>query len=640
MSQVHRAVERGLAYIRSVQGEDGGFITQISLVRRPFLATSELSTTFLPALILGALSSVEGTQSLRNKLATWLLTQKNDNWSFNYWAANAPERATRPYPDDLDDTCCVLIGLYLHDPAIIDSTCLAKVVRLLVAAEKEVGGPYKTWLVSKTAPAVWQDVDVAVNCNVAYFLRLVAEPLPKLDSFMEQVIITQQFQSPYYPASYIMKYYLARAYRGDQESQLADILLKEQKDGHWGTSGQTALALSALGHLGKSGPSSAMQYLLSQQLEDGSWPAEVVWLDEKQAKQTKYAGSPALTTALVLEALARSEKSESTISAEHLPDEYQPEFLQIISRAERIIAELNDPLRKHAKEMLGKLQQGPTGREMVLLPFMFADSLLYPPNVSKELYIQLGLANIFGWMAYTIYDDFLDEEGSAPLLSVANVSMRQSLACFAQAVPSDDFRQEVTAAFNRIDAANAWEVEYCRYQTDGQTIYVGPLPGYTHIEYLAERSLGHGLTPLAILLAAGIPMESPRTFYFKKAFRHYLAARQLHDDLHDWQQDFRKGHISYVAAQMLGELRISPGRHTCTALMLQLECQFWRCSLQTLCEKLRRQLRLSRQAYLASQICKDKSPFTQLLDILEDSTTRTLQEQQKAIEFLKAYRQK
>lgn len=640
MSQPRKAIDRGIVYLRSVQGEDGAFSTQLSEAQRPFTASAELSTTFLPALMLGALSSVEGTEGLRNKLATWLLNQKNNNWSFNYWPAKAQERTSRPYPDDLDDTCCALIGLYLHDPKIIDSACLAKVVRLLVAAEQEVGGPYKTWLVPKTAPAAWQDVDIAVNCNVAYLLRLVAKPLPKLDALMERAITTQQFESPYYPIHHIVLYYLARAYQGDRESQLASIIVKEQKNGNWETPGQTALALSALAHLGRDEFSAAIQYLLSQQRADGSWPAEAMWLDEKQVKKSKYAGSPALTTAFVLEALVCS-KPLVPVVAKDTPDKSSQDFLRIINRANSKLGQLDNPLRQHAQEMLAKLQQGTTGREIVLLPAMFADALTDRPNISSELQFQLSLANIFGWMAYTIYDDFLDEEGSLSLLPVANVAMRESLACFTQALPNDaDFQQQVHKTFTRIDTANAWEVEHCRYQTDGQTMYVSSIPDYVNVEYLAERSLGHGLTPLAILLAVGIPSDDLRIFYFKKAFRHYLAARQLHDDLHDWQQDFRKGHVSYVVAHLLKELHIPPGRHICRALLSQLEHQFWHHSLRVLCEQLRRQLALSRQAYHASLLLNEDSPFSQLLYTLENAVTRTLQEQQKAIQFLKAYRQK
>ena len=636
MSPLDNALAKGLAYVRSAQKKDGSFTTQLSYSPRPFLVQHEVSTTFLPSLLLGALACVGGSKSIRDPLAIWLLEQKSKNWSFNYWPVDAPQRKTRPYPDDLDDTFCALIGLYLHDPGIIDSTCLAKVVRLLLATEQEVGGPYRTWLVSKDAPAIWQPIDVAVNANIAYFLRLVAEPLPKLHHVMEQASATQNIQSPYYPAPEIIAYYMARA-AGKKSDILADYLKKRQKNGHWETPASTALAVSALNHLGHD-TASAAQYLLSQQLPDGSWPAEAIWVDEEQTAHKQYAGSPALTTALVLEALSRSKK-DSSPQVKRNPPSFNPEFLEVIAYAQNCLQRLDDPLHTRAIDMLTKLQQGETGQEIVLLPYLFAESLISKSYLPKELYILLGQANVFGWMAYTIYDDFLDEEGDPALLPVANIAMRQSLAYFVQILPEHSgFQHYVRQTFDRIDAANAWEVTFCRFVTDGQSMLVGSLPDYKHVEYLAERAIGHGLTPVAVLLAAGISLDDARVQLVQKGLKHYIAARQLHDDLHDWQQDFQKGHVSYVVAHILRDLEIPKGRHMCRPLLLKMEHQFWHYSLQALCEKLRRQLRLSRQAYLASELLKSESPFLQLLDCLEQSIAHTLAEQQKAIQFLAAYR--
>src|SRR6185369_1108944 len=181
---------------------DGNFYSFSSPTISPFQTALTYQTTFTPALMLSALSAVDGAsaQNVRHKLAEWLLAQRSPVWSFNYWAVGAPERRRLPYPDDLDDTFCVLIALHQHDPSIIDQACLANAVKLLIATESQVGGPYRTWLVAKNAPQVWRDVDLAVNANVAGFLRLVAEPLPSITKLMEAAIITDSFESPYYPS--------------------------------------------------------------------------------------------------------------------------------------------------------------------------------------------------------------------------------------------------------------------------------------------------------------------------------------------------------------------------------------------------------------------------------------------------------
>lgn len=635
-ARVEKAITTGVTFLASTQAPDGSFATYISS-GKSFQSARELRTTFAPALILGALAPVGNAGHIRNKVATWLLAQKNPDWSFNYWPARAEERTTRPYPNDLDDTCCAIIGLYRHDPTIVDSACLAKLVRLLLATEKIVGGPYKTWLVSKQAGAVWQDVDLAVNCNVAYLLRLIAKPLPNLDALMERTIATKQFASRYYPIPLVVTYFLARAYSGPNGQSLARYITAKQKNGHWQTPGQTALALSALHNLGDAEKTSdAVKYLLSQQQPDGSWPAEAFWLDEVQASGKQYAGSSALTTALVLEVLTNL----NVASPRQKPaqESWQKGLQKVVHLAEQRLRQLGSPLRQHSLKALASVGKGGSAREIVLLPHIVADSLTQKVRVRQHFYATLGLANLFGWIAYTIYDDFLDGEGKPRLLPVANVAMRESLACFAQALPQhEQFAAEVHNAFARIDAANAWEVTHCRLASDERTVHVSVLPKYRRVVYLAERSIGHGLTPLAVLAATGLSLDDSRVQLFKKAFTHYLAARQLNDDLHDWQHDFRQGHVSYVVAFLLGELDVTPGRHSFGVLLPQMERHFWQHSLQALCKKVSDQIALSRRALAASGLFKPQNQFLGLLNELDQSMTRTLQEQQKALEFLRAY---
>lgn len=247
------AVTRGLAYVRTRQRPDGSFESYSSPTKHPFRTETTYHTTFVPAIILAALSHVAGDAARRisQPLAQWLLAQKGEQGSFNYWAKDAPERQHLPYPDDLDDTFCALIALYGHDPALVDGATLAQVVKLLVATEAQVGGPYHTWLVPSDAPAIWRDVDVAVNANVAGFLGLVAEPLPRLTHFLEEAIAKHRWQSPYYPSVYPAIYYAARAYQGPKTPLLIRSILKQSEKGIWNNSVlTTALMVSALRTLG------------------------------------------------------------------------------------------------------------------------------------------------------------------------------------------------------------------------------------------------------------------------------------------------------------------------------------------------------------------------------------------------------
>lgn len=642
MPPADRAISRGLAYLEKTQLKDGGFQTFAGIGRQRFVMQRELHTVFGPALILGALHGVEGATEIKGRLAVWLRTQKNASWSFNYWAVDAPERHTRPYPNDLDDTFCALAGLYLHDRKIIDSACLASVVRLLLAAEEDIGGPYHTWLVDKQALSEWRDVDLAVNCNVAYFLQLVHSSLSNLTAMMERAIASKTFASSYYPSSYMIQYFMARAYHGPRLPDFARIIARKKRDDNWGTPLHTALAVSALYRSADIGVhTDAIAYLAGKQQADGSWPAEAVWLDEAHGQRKHHAGSPALTTAFVLEALAYYRQSISQPPTTKIKTDEAAETIhrRIFEQAQNMLQALPFPLRQRVLEMVRQIAKSSESQEITLLPYMFAQSLQRRARSSDDLFVGLGLANMFGWMAYTIYDDFLDNEGDPRLLSVANVAMRESLAHFRGALPGNEpFQSYVQQAFDRIDAANAREIEHCRFNVDSHGILIKKPPSYKSAVQLAERSVGHALTPVAVLAAQGVRLDDARLTLVHKGLRHYLAARQLNDDLHDWQQDFRKGHISFVVAHILRQANVPPGRQTFENLFPKMERQFWHASLQELCRQARRQIGLSRQAFRQSGLLKSDSPLQKLIDNLDSTLSRTLQEQADAEKFLAAYK--
>lgn len=637
-ARVGEAVGRGLVFLSSTQLPDGGFVTQRSQTRRPFRAKQTLDCTFTPALMLNALADIGDAKPLRQSLATWLLAQKNEQWSFNYWSRSAAVRATRPYPDDLDDTFCALSGLYRHDPRLFDGASLAHIVRLLLAAESAVGGPYRTWLVPPKVAAVWRDVDVAVNAQIAYFMQLAAKPLPNVTRFLEQSITTGRLASPYYVSFWMLAYYLARVCDGQAGQQLVHMLRARQRAGRWATPLQAALAMSSLCRLGDSkGLEAAAQQLLDTQQPDGSWPAEPVWIDEIRGHTTFYAGSPALTTAFALEALELCARHKPARLPIRRPEKSHSIELQV----GRQFRHLRQPLRAQCQNMLKRMQFSSGNRDVLLLPQLFAVSLASPQKLNPYLLECLSAANACGWMAYTIYDDFLDDEGDAALLSVANVALRQSLAHFRRALPRHPaFQFLVDDAFDRIDAANAWEVANCRFVLQGETLQVGALPRYSSLGHLAERSIGHGLTPLAVLALAGIDLASPAARLVQKGLIHYLAVRQLNDDLHDWQDDMRRGHITYVVARLLRELKQPPGPHQLASLHKKMEQQFWHHTLPVLCRQAKRHIRLGQRAFAASKLLKPDHIFAELLQKLDATMDRTLREHQKAEQFLAAYRQR
>ncbi len=646
--KINAAITNGLLFLRAEQQDHGGFVSQSSPTQQPWQPQHEYRTTFVPALMLASLSHLEQptTHEVRNKLAGFLLSQKSAIWSFNYWQRDTAEHKALPYPDDLDDTFCSLAALYLHNNELITEEALANMVKLLIATEQKVGGPYRTWLIAKDAPKIWQDIDLAVNANIAYFVSLVSEPLPNLERYLEQHITQATFGSPYYPVPYAMWYYLARAYHGPKRPALARTI--EQ---YWRQNTKThsalnaALALTALLRLK---PKSTLipqfaQYLLEAQQPDGSWQAATFYLDIPQAGKSFYHGAPVLSTAFALEAL--QQYSNGLAFAQKSIHKTSPAtnvHAHIMQAATNMADGLGPSVKKPFRNMLTKMAESDPEHEITTLPHLFVQSLSNAQQLhhAEQLSVTLGLANLYGWIAYTIYDDFLDDEGKPELLSVANIALRSSLLQFQNALPDEpQFQKLVVQTFNTMDNANTWEVTHCRFVVTQTHITIGTLPRFGQRQKLAERSLGHGLTPLALLVASGASLHSPQVRAIEQAFRHYLIARQLNDDAHDWKEDAQRGHITYVVAQILRQLRAT-GDQPFETLLPAMEHQFWNHTLVTVCQTMQQHIARG-QALIADNAClAPNNLLFKLLSQTEKSVLKTLKTQKQALSFLENYRGK
>ncbi len=638
---VGSAIQKGLDYLAATQAADGSFSTYFWPAGQDFCESSPKQTVFVPTLILGALAGISGAESICRPLAAWLLRQQGEHGSFNYWARTSPERTTSQYPDDLDDTFCALLALHAHDASLVDGGRLAQAVRLLLATESQVGGPYRTWLVEAGAPQIWQDVDVAVNANIAYFLRRVGVRSPNLVAFLDNAVQRGGFTSPYYYSKYPVMYYLSRVCEGRAAAELIRQLQIMQQGGHWGTPQQTALASSALGSLGQGVPAEASQLLINSQKADGSWPAEAFWIDRVAGNRVRVAGSAGLTTALIVEALnycqARTTKHPRTSAQRPRGSQAAP---KIVRAALTQIAELDSPLRQQCAIWVRRMEKGDTSGEIILLPQIFARGLAQPvPALSTDLIEYLCVANIFGWIAYTIFDDFLDGEAATRDLPVATAALRLSLINFRRALPDNaTFQTMVANSFNTIDVANYCEVTRYRFAIKNDTVRVSAIPRYVLPRDVANRSAGHCLTPLGVLAALDIPPDDPRAIGLQDGFLHYLAARQLNDDLHDWQADLRHGRASFVVAHLLRTNGVQPGVYSLDKMLPQLERIFWNKELAVLCRKVRSHIASARIAYETCGLLTPQNILFELLERLDSSMDRTLNEQQKAADFLEAYR--
>ncbi len=636
------AIQKGLRFIATQQKSDGSFESYLSTQQYALDTKQPVRTTFIPSLILSAVAAVDEAHdhpTIRPKIVNFLLSQKSDLWSFNYWVSDEPLRKSRNYPDDLDDTFCALIALYKTKHELVTPAALSAAVKLLLSTEKQVGGPYRTWLVHHDSDKPWLDIDPAVNSNVLYFLSLVAEPTPTLRAYIEQLIKTGALKSPYYPNELQSIYYLSSAYTGSYVKQLLQVISSVLDKSEQYIPLYAALAMTAHINLDQTVEANEITQLLASQRPDGSWPSAGFCIDQRVGSYTYYNGCAALTTAFVLEALGLYRTSLQPKQVEQLQQPGTSTIKRdIYSHALSYCEDIDPELQKHIHAFLQKIGRSSNAQEILSLAEGFYASLKKTSNIPQPFFDTLCTASLYGWVAYTIYDDFLDDEGDPQLLSAANVAHRISYETFLQSVRKKAFQKQVRNTFNLIDVANNWEISHCRFAVSPHTVTIGQLPDYKDLSQLAHRSLGHILSPLAVLTTSGISVSSQDFKAIYKALTHYLIAKQLDDDTHDWQDDFQRGHISYVVGMILAETGVGPGVYNKDKLLMTMQKQFWNHTLLTTCDEMNRQIKLGRDSLQKASILKKNNIIEKLFQKIDISVQKTRTTQRQTIEFLDSYR--
>ncbi len=653
---INRIINQGVNFLAKEQQKDGAFLSLSSPNPNDFKNAKEYHTTFPTSLILSCLNTLEETpeaQTIKQKIVSFLLTQRTDHWSFNYFVRDSKNAKVLAFPDDLDDTFCALSSLFQYNPELIDGSAMAKIVTLLTAVEEKEGGPYRTWLVPKTAEKVWKDIDLAVNSNVAYFLSLQGISLPRLNSLIEKAIDTNAYSSPYYFSSYPVIYFISRFYRGKKIKKIKDFLIsKRDKAGKWDNPSNTALAVSTLLNIGfpVNKLKESILYLINR-CQDGAWEPYALGIDPAIKGKTYYGGSSTLTTALCLEALARYKKAREQESRKtkrqederirkqertSLDFEAEKIYKEVVERVKERFSLLGDDLRKQSLKMLERTLKSDKDKQIVLLPYLFKLSLGQKgKSISDDLIIQFGLATLCGWVAYTIYDDFLDKEGNPELLSIANVALRQFTEIANRTLSEETgfylfFKQTI----DKIDSANTWEVMNCRIDSKLQTVNLEQIPDYGDFSKIGERSLGHALGPVAILFSLGYTNKSPEVKKLMEFFKSYLIARQLNDDAHDWVEDLKKGNINAVGSLVLRKVKKEKSPNLDLSHLQEV---FWYEVCREVYHTIARHIKLAKQTLRSIPVIADTSLFEQLLVPIEYSVRKTLKEQEETVKFLKTY---
>lgn len=521
-----------MAFLLNAQKANGSFASYSSPSCWPFTPEKQYRTPFPSSLILSCLQGwrSEVAQKVTQRLTRYVERQASERGSWNYWDRTSTEFIKQPYPDDLDDTFCALAALP------ITGKRMAQAVKMLIATETKPGGPYRTWLVGTKADAHWLDVDPVVNANIGRFLHGQGVATKGLERYVRARLRAGN-GSRYYPDHYSLWWFASYWVKVNLALVTEDHAFTAPK-----TPLQAALVLASFLRWGGE-PTKAghlVTYLLAAQRQ-GTWPAEGFCLDPARDGTLYYAGSEALTTAFCLHAL---HLYAAQVEQRALREHQQEVRKAVEARLTHCFSVIPFGFAERAK-VLQKIKA--VEQRTPLMTLATSTAMACGKSLSMEKEVALGTATALGWVAYTIVDDFLDGDGVLPTLPSALLAQRELLQLYA-GVSSQRFAAAVATTMNTMDRVNTWEVTTCRFSAK-----IGVLPSYGNLQVLADRSLGHLLTPLAVLHLLHLePGISDLTTFFQ----HFLIARQLSDDALDWQSDLGAGHINAVAEVLLREEKL------------------------------------------------------------------------------------
>lgn len=339
--------------------------------------------------------------------------------------------------------------------------------------------------------------------------------------------------------------------------------------------------------------------------------------------------------------LRGQKKDQPAVENTNVPDE--AEMMDKIMRAAmKRFGGLPDEFKNLALDGIKKTTARNHDKQMSLMAYFMREALGNKASqISEEMIVDLGLANIFFWTAFIIYDDFWDEDEAAEprILPTANLFARSYVDYFCTLLPeSTGFRAFFHKVMDELDGANTWENIHCRAKIEG-TKFIVPdqLPDYGEYENKFRPASGHILGPVAMMVQLGYSVESPEVKNLVAYFRNYLIAMQINDDSHDWEEDLRRGHISTVVAMLLQDLNWPTKEIDLEKDLSELKKVFW---FKTIAKAARLAVgytEKSRQALQSLAILENPAPLEKFILISENVAKKALKEQRDSVNFLESW---
>lgn len=453
------------------------------------------------------------------KLSNKILKQENQG-SFNYFFKSK----IKLLPDDLDDSALVYSALFLAKKSY-------KTEYFLKTKDLEVkqGGPYKTWHYDNQK---WFEVDPIVNANFYYFSCLTGVNLPKLKKYLLENLDKEELLSKYYTSNLYYILYLSRAAYYSRDQELANQINQKiekfdlNKLSWWE---EFLLVLSKL-YLGQSSFDKKMlKRIFARQKSDGSFQLFPLTLDYPVKDKVTYTTSYSFTTSLFAEFLIlykfNTEKDNSIEKFyKNVIEELESEILQ----------------NKILKESIPNLKLlKPT--KPILLPFLLLKDLKSKKSISSSEISKIKIiskAGFYGWMAFTLLDDYIDEKkfNKNPIYITTLLRFQfQTLQKLGSKIDWNEFAVTELQYLNELKnySLNQNSIKLStKYITKRMHIFINILASIPNIFSLSEYKHSEVYELIESL----------------------MIMDQLNDDLRDWKED-RKNNILTLVTQKARKIK-------------------------------------------------------------------------------------
>lgn len=253
----------------------------------------------------------------------------------------------------------------------------------------------------------------------------------------------------------------------------------------------------------------------------------------------------------------------------------------------------NAPAKDLYNKVLQRIKVADSSGEISLLAYYFRNSLRDAPQFlnrkSDDDNLLIAQANILTWTAYTIIDTLLDDLPHQPhvALEVTLGCIRRAVQLYSQAGIHYEIQDRL---FSAVDQANTDELEArkaivitAESSSGGATITLASIPSASILKRLmARKSIAHTIGPHTLVTT------SPQAVQTKviTAFELYCGARQLLDDMYDWQTDLHNGHLTYVIAKLFEHSGTVAGSYSSRELIQTLKQTFWNSVLEECCKEI------------------------------------------------------